>query len=785
MPEITPDDRAVAKKKPRGFDDEIRATFLKDIQDTDRNPTHDLTAAIRRLAEWAASGSLPKGATYSDLKWMYDRICEELHRRNPKSTAGGSFPKLGSGKHSLEGIDFGEGPDGGRGSDDLEERCQALTSALSSAAEERSIESPVDRFLSDSRREITVEVRAANIDPDKRTADIAFSSEFPVARPFGNEILDHSPGSVRMERINRGAPLLLNHDHDRQIGVVDRAFIGDDRRGRATVRFSRSPLGQEIFKDVQDGIRRLVSTGYRLHGEPTPEGENSYRFRDWEPLELSIVPIPADHTVGVGRGDQFKHTLEGDRQMPNVNNPDGGTVTPTVDVKAIEDEARKAESDRVRSIYGLAQKWGRRFDDLQPMAQEFVEQRRSVADFRDQLLARLEDAGDIRPAKPADLQVGLTDGERKDFSLVRLINYEAAVRKGEKAPSVGQFEHEVVEEASKIARQHGREVNGVIVPQEVLAGIRMGDLPGMDTKQLQRALQLREVQVGGTGGELVATNLLAQDFIELLRVRTPVMSLGPTHLPGLVGNIAIPRQSGAASTYWVAESVAPTESDQTFDQVSLTPKTNAANTKYSRKTLLQATPAIEGLVRADLAEVMGIALDLACINGSGTAGQPTGILNTTGVGSVVMTADTADGGAPAWADIVAFRTTLAKAYALRGNLAWLMNAEVEATLLTTPKVTGYPVFLLNDADQPLVGHKYARTENVPSNLTKGTGTGLSAMIFGNFRDLVIGEWGGLDMIVDPYSYSTQGGVQITIFRDVDVNVRHPESFAVANDIVTS
>lgn len=627
-------------------------------------------------------------------------------------------------------------------------------------------ENTVQRFVHEGRHEFTVEVRAANIDEHARTADLAFSSEHPVERMFGKEILDHGPGSIRMDRINGGAPLLLNHDTDRQIGVVERAFVGDDRRGRATVRFSRSALGREIFQDVQDGIRRLVSVGYKVHAEPRQEGEGSYRFTDWEPLELSIVPVPADASVGIGRSEGFLPTTHSRSvSMTETAKPvEGAAANVEVDVDKVRSEARKAESERVRSIYAIAEKHGARFADLKEKADEYVRDGRNLDEFRNVVLERFEDVGDIKLAKPEDLEVGLGAKERKDFSLTRLINYMADSRQGTQ-PKVGGFEFEVAQEATEKARKLGRNVQGILIPEEVLSG-------------------KREVTVGvaNSGGELVATNLLAQDFVELLRNATPVMGLGPTVLPGLVGNVAIPRQSGGATTYWVAESVAPTESDQTFDQVTLSPKTLAANTKYSRKTLLQTTPAIEGLVREDLARVMGIELDRAAISGSGASNQPTGILNTTGIGSVVAAADAGNGGALAWADVIAFITKLAEANALRGNLAYLSNAQVSSALRTTPKVSGYPMFIQENVNE-LAGYNFAQSQNIPANGTKGTGTALSSMVFGNFRDLLIGEWGGLDMIVDPYSYSTQGGVQITIFRDVDLNVRHPVSFAAATDII--
>lgn len=150
-------------------------------------------------------------------------------------------------------------------------------------------------------REIKINREA--IDKENRTVLLSFSSEFPVERGWGKEILDHGSESVRLERINSRAPLLLAHDRRDQIGVVESARL-NGRKGEALVRFSRSKLGEEIYQDVLDGIRTTVSFGYIVHRvilEEEAEGQETYRVMDWEPFEISMEPTPADYTVGVGR----------------------------------------------------------------------------------------------------------------------------------------------------------------------------------------------------------------------------------------------------------------------------------------------------------------------------------------------------------------------------------------------------------------------------------------------------------------------------------------------------
>jgi len=245
--------------------------------------------------------------------------------------------------------------------------------------------------------------------------------------------------------------------------------------------------------------------------------------------------------------------------------------------------------------------------------------------------------------------------------------------------------------------------------------------------------------------------------------------------------VAIPKQSGAATAYWVAENNAPTESQQTLAQVTLSPKTVGAFTDISRRLTLQASVDVEAMVQRDLAAVLGLAIQQAAINGSGSSNQPSGLL-TLITPSVI---GGANGAAPTWAHIVKLESDVAVANALVDDMAYLTNAAVRGKLKTTSKVSGQNGFIWENGDTPVNGYRAAVTNAVPSNLTKGTGTNLSAIIFGNFRDLVIGMWGGLDLMVDPYTGSTAGTVRVVALQDVDVAVRYTESFATMVDALTT
>ena len=235
-------------------------------------------------------------------------------------------------------------------------------------------------------------------------------------------------------------------------------------------------------------------------------------------------------------------------------------------------------------------------------------------------------------------------------------------------------------------------------------------------------------------------------------------------LTGLVGNVAIPRQSGAATAYWVAESGAPSESQQTIDQVSLTPKTVAAFTDYSRRLMLQSSIDVENMVRRDLAAVLGLKIDSAGLYGTGSNSEPLGLKLISGIGTEDFAAD-----APTFAEVVALESDVATANALLGSPVYLMNATMRGNLKTTKKDAGSGIFLMENGE--VNGYRGVLSNQVASG----------DLWFGNFADMLIGYWSGLDIMVDPYTNSTSGTVRVIAMQDVDVAIRHPESFSRGNN----
>lgn len=613
------------------------------------------------------------------------------------------------------------------------------------------------------------------IDEEKRTVELAFSSEAPVDRWFGAEILDHQKKSVRLDRLKDGGPLLIDHNFRDHVGTIESVDISADRVGRAKVRFGKSARAEEIFRDVLDDIRKAVSVSYRIHEMQVEERDGdgravSYRVTDWEPYEISLVSVPADHSVGIGREaetEEYEISIIGDEPQREVRAmPEVDEAVKKQQTQEQIDAARKAAGEeamkRVKDVLAAGEEYAKHGG--QEIARQVIAEGGDVEAFNKRMLANFGKAEATRAQAP---EVGLTEKEIKQYSIVRAMNALANPR-DLRAQEAAKFEFEVSSAAARLSQKESR---GILIPVDVL---RRG---------LVDPMQQRDLVVGTStaGGHTVATNLLAQSFIDLLRNKALMMQLA-TVITDLNGNIAIPRQTGGATAYWVAESGAPTESQQAFDQVTLSPKTLGAYTEYSRKLLVQSSIDIEAFVRGDLARVLALAIDLAAINGSGASNQPTGILNQSGIGSV---AGGTNGAIPTWGNIVDLETEVAIDNADVGSLAYLTNAKVRGRLKQTEKASGTAQFIWSDGGE-LNGYKGLVTNQVPSDLTKGTAAGIcSAIIFGNFADLIIGMWGGLDIQVNPYANDTSGGVRIVALQDVDLAVRHPESFAAMKDALTA
>ena len=589
--------------------------------------------------------------------------------------------------------------------------------------------------------------RAAS-DKVARTVALAFASEVAYERYWGVEILECTPTAMRQNRLRSGANLLCDHDTRDVVGVIESVSIGADRVVRAVVRFGKSERAEEVFQDVLDGIRQNVSVGYMIHKAvltETKDGQETYRVTDWEPFEISLVSVPADASVGVGRSLEQPPATKPltpkteEKTMPEITAAAAAPVH--VEVVARRDHASEI-SKIAATIPGGAD-----------MAMRAIQAGQTVEQFQLEAIRVMSS----KPVATAD--IGLTHKEARRFSILNVARHLA--NPDNASFNASAFEREC---SDAVGKKMGRSAQGFFMPSEV---------------------QKRDLVVGTptAGGNLVATDLLSGSFIDMLRNAMVIDKLGTRMLTGLVGNVAIPKQTGGSTIYWVAENTAPTESQQTVGQVLMSPKTAGGFTDIGRTLMNQSSIDVENFVMSDLAINLGLGIQLAAIAGTGAANQPSGLLTRITPSVIGGT----NGLAPTWQNIIDLETNVAVANATVDNMAYLVNAKVRGKLKSTQKFTGtngMPVWDMGGA--PLNGYQAAVTNALPSNLTKGTAVGIaSAIIFGNFSDLMIGLWGTTDLIRDPYTASSSGGVRIVALQDVDVNVRNVESFATMVDALTA
>lgn len=624
----------------------------------------------------------------------------------------------------------------------------------------------------------------STIDAEARTIEISFSSETAdVERWFGVEILGHDPAEVRLGRLNNAGPLLMDHNFRDQVGVIEKAWIDEQtRKGRALVRFGKGARASEIWQDVQDGIRVNVSVTYNVHkyalvSEGTGGSPDVYRAIDWEPCEISFVSVPADVSVGVGRNqdpaqevrsvDVVNHTQRGEtdtmkcticgKEMVNGACDCGRSHTPAPSAPQVDAGAvLTGERTRVKEINAIAGAFGH-VSGVSDLARQFVENGQDVGAFQAAILERMKVP---TPALPDPSGVQLNGREQQEYSIARGLLSEI----GEAEAGFERDIHQTLE------KKIGRPARGLLVPLSLSAS---------------RAATTGNTTTSAAGGALVATQL--GPMIEILRNRMMCRAMGARVLSGLVGNVTFPRQIASAVLQWVAQNgganVSESDLANFFGTVAISPKSASATTGFTREMLIQATPDMELLIRDDLTQINAVGLDGAAIAGSGAANQPRGILNTTGIGSVVC--GDPDGANPTWAKIVALETAVAVANADVDALGYLTSVQGRGYLKSTPKVEGTAGMMWEKGSEKgfgeLNGYRAGATNQVPSNLTKGGGTNLSAAIFGNWNDLLIGEFGVLELIVDPYSMKKQGIIEVTSYMLCDVACRRPQSFAATKD----
>jgi len=594
-------------------------------------------------------------------------------------------------------------------------------------------------------RVITLERR----DDAARTVEASLSSETPVTRPgLGNEILVHTPSAVDLSRCP--LPLLTSHDSSSTpVGIIENVHLSGGKL-RGVLRFGGGSRALDAWEDVKAGVLRSISIGYQIL-EGKQDGDD-YRVTRWMPYEASLVSVPADPTVGIGRS--FKGT-------PIMNDYEVQESRDQVS-RSQRRAANRSSAETMEAmieINAIAQQFNIPLHDVSDFCQS---QGANLDAFRQFALSRIRDNGRIRVAESSE--IGLSPREVEKYSFRRAILAQADAKYRNEAGLE-------LEASRAVAQKLGREPSGLFIPQELLTAQRT-----MAVGYASQGQALRPVEhMGGS-------------FIDVLRENSVVIAAGATELKGLHGDVAIPRKSGSTAPFWVDEQEFITQSAMTLSQVEMSPHTCAAHARYTRRLLLQSSPDIELLLKRDIAEEIAEAVDKAAINGTGGSKQPTGILNTVGVSSVAVGTN---GGLITWDHLLQLEEALWLGNAVTETCVYVTSHALRRKMKGTLKVPGDAGagFLWENGRKPgegiVNGYLGLASNNAPSTLTKGSGTGLSAMIFGRWSDLILGQWGGLDIIVDPYTNAQNGVIAVTAALDVDMAIRRTASFAVTKDAQTT
>lgn len=646
--------------------------------------------------------------------------------------------------------------------------------------------------------------RAMIIDPtsiktDDRSIELTFSSDIELERwPGVIEVLSHSSDAVDLSRLLNGAPLLFNHDQDEYIGVIESASIGADRKGRAVVRFSENDDAEKIWRDVKAGILKNVSVGYRINEvkltEERSNGTDVYTVTRWQPYEVSIVTIPADTTVGIGRslfnkpnkehamnraqiiamlrqlGVSFADTATDEElstllqrslpASPATTNPAPAPAAPAQrsHVQVVNEptaaDGAKQERDRVRSIFDA----GRQYD-AGDLAQEAVEKGHTIDQFRAALVEHIDKRNKtvVDGTKP----IGMSDKEARSFSFIKLIRALAAEpEQRDKLVKDAAFEFEACRAAAD--QMTHRSARGTVIPTDVLLQPLTGQRNTINGAQTASGYT-------NAGTNSIQTLLLTSSFIDLLRNRSIMMGR-MVELAGLVGNIDIPKQATGPAAQWIGEDEAGAATGITFGLVSLRPKTLTARGEMTRKLLMQNSLGVEALFRADLATVMALEMDRAALYGTNANNQPRGLVRYA-IGARYWAANNA----PTFSELVGMETAIANSNADANTMSYIATPGFRGHAKTTRK--------FSDGNDGTIWE--------PGNQVNGYDCGVSNQLiagdvfFGDWSQFLMGMWGGLDITVDPYTHSDKGRIRITQFQDVDYAVRREESFAIGRNLANS
>lgn len=710
-----------------------------------------------------------------------------------------------------------------------------------SAAEEQNLD---ERGIPKKLGRLYRKLERVGYDAESRTVTVAASSSTPVERYFGQEILSHEKGAIRDTRLKNGVSLLFNHNYDALLGRSISYELGDPLR--VTSRFGNSDLAKEKEQEVADEILVDVSIGYLVHEWEITEDKNgirTYLAVDWEPYEISLVTVPADSTVGVGR-DAKEVKVRSFKRMADDDDPDddgdsedddpddeserskGDEEDPdSEDDEDEEDEGERSASPKAtrttqpnterkltmadanveKDTAALRKERGAALRSIRKMNPEHytedallrdLDSDESVSVIGERVadtVIKAKESGNVRTIGD-ELFGRMSDKERKSYSLRNVycaaVNARAAGTFKDKGAEAG-LEREVSDDLRKAANERG------------ITGLGGGIIvPSATTRSLWNETQQRALAAGGNAG--TATNVVNVDAnpIELLRGRTVCLALGARMMSGLHGTVKLSRQTGAASSNWLAEAGSVTNSDPTLDAITMTPHRLSIFNSYYLELLAQSPLAVDSFLAMDRLNVLARSLDVAGLNGPGTSNVPLGLMNQSGLAAILTgttraangTITAGAGGVPmSFVDVNNMEAAISTANGDIGTLGWAMRPKVRAAMRSTPQIPGTASGFIFPNSKPdargiqegPLGYNAIASTLVPTGYTVNSVPNLDAVILGVWDQMLFGDWGLSEVIADNITGAASGLFKIIEHAMYDTNVRHIESFAASTSVLPS
>lgn len=588
------------------------------------------------------------------------------------------------------------------------------------------------------------EFNQVSVKETDNTIELSVSSEYPVLREFGYEILDHKQESIRWERLKTGAAVRDTHKGD-QVGVVEKAWL-DNESGklRTLIRFSKNTeRAQQLLADIKDGIRKNVSIRYNIYRavvEKVVNGIQYVRAIDWEPIHVAIEADGADPSVGVTRELPIK--TQGDKslldEIKKVNDEVSNIkiiINQKEQVK-MDDEKKLQEQQRVDAINKLAEKFAGKVTgvDLMDAAELYKAGGKSEREFADMIFENQK-----QQAAVAGPTVHLSDKELKIYNPANAVR--SLVNK------TNSLEREV---SDQYAKSSGITPAGIFIPHNAI-------LPKMRTGR-------RDLTAGTatSAAELVGTDHLGAQFIDYLYDKMVLDNI--TFLPNRKGNVEIPVLSASAGHGWAATEVtAVAEGAPTTTEKTASPKRGGRFVEMTKQLMIQSDPSAEALFVNDLLKSLAIGMQNAILNGTGASGQPTGVKLTSGIGSVGSVASMD------FEKAVMFETLIDDAFG-DGNGMYFVTRRAHAGALKTRKIDAGSGRFVNENN--VVNGYPIRTTNLVAS---------GDVFFGDWTNVIVPLWDGVDLVFDPYTKAAEGMVKVTANQLLDVIVRYASAFSYGSD----